>query len=341
LVAIKIIGALFATLVFAKFTPLVDADLYINGYYAADVNLRTQIVQTLAVTFNRIGGSFFTHIIFGLISSVGILYYIVTGGRRWEILLVLLFPTSLIWTSIVSKEALFFGGFTLLLVIWSRYVVGALNRTDLFFAFFAVIVCSLLRPHYAVVVLWLFFAASVMKKYGGNAWPILLITMLLGVLAIYFFAWTDLLIRGLGSSDPLARASRFPLFDLQQGTVAGVEKFKPFIPLGMIIGIVGPLPEELLKRPEFIPFFIEGLFILLFPLLVYGYTYAMNFSGKNLFFKYYWWCLIPAIIALMVLHSPFGILNPGSAIRWRVNFEAIFYMAPLLLLFQLKDMHSE
>ncbi len=31
-----------------------------------------------------------------------------------------------------------------------------------------------------------------------------------------------------------------------------------------------------------------------------------------------------------------GILNPGSPIRWRVNFELIFYMAPLLLFLEAK-----
>jgi hypothetical protein len=38
-----------------------------------------------------------------------------------------------------------------------------------------------------------------------------------------------------------------------------------------------------------------------------------------------------------VLHAPFGLLNPGSAIRWRVNFEKIFYLAPLLLMYRFID----
>jgi hypothetical protein len=45
---------------------------------------------------------------------------------------------------------------------------------------------------------------------------------------------------------------------------------------------------------------------------------------------------------LMVLHAPFGLLNPGSATRWRVNFEPIFHMAPLLLIYGFldKDRHE-
>ena len=48
----------------------------------------------------------------------------------------------------------------------------------------------------------------------------------------------------------------------------------------------------------------------------------------NLFFYY---MIFPSLIILVIIHSPFGILNPGSGIRWRVNFETIFYLTPLLL----------
>jgi len=339
LVAIKISAALFATLVFAKFSPLIDANLYLSGFYTISNGLRTMIVQTLAVMINGFGGSLFTHIIFGVISTAGVLYYVATGGKRWVILLTLLFPSSLIWTSIVGKEALFFGGFTLLLVIWSRFTTSALTRIDIIAALFALGICGLLRPHYAVIILWLFFSAGMLKKYGSKVWPILVAVMLLGALATYFSVWIELLLRGFGGIDPAARASRFEFFDIQQTTGTGFDRFKLFVPLGVIIGITGPLPQELLQRPEFIPFFVEGLFILLSPLLVYRYAKIINFNGKSLFLQFYWWCLLPAIVALMILHSPFGLMNPGSAIRWRTNFESIFYMAPLLLLFQFKDSH--
>ena len=43
----------------------------------------------------------------------------------------------------------------------------------------------------------------------------------------------------------------------------------------------------------------------------------------------------------MIIHAYFGILNPGTAIRWRVNFELIFYFAPLLIYFNLKSSKNE
>ena len=336
LLAIKVVGALCATLVFSQFTPLVDANLYLSGSYGSDSNLRVLIVQTLAVALNQFGGSLFAHVIFGMISTVGILYYIAIGGRRWIILLVLLFPSSFIWTSIVSKEALFFGGFTLLLVVWSRFVTDALNRIDLLAIVLALIVCGLLRPHYAVVIPWLFFSLGVVKRFGSKSWSILVAVMLFCIFAVYFSVWAELMSRGFNSIDSAARVSRLHLFEIQPITETGFERFKLFLPLGAIIGVVGPLPEELVQRPEFLPFFIEGLLILLSPLFVYQYANTLDFDRKKLFLQVYWWCLVPAVVALMILHSPFGLMNPGSAIRWRTNFESIFYMAPLLLLFQFR-----
>jgi len=335
---IKLFGVLFATLVFARFSPLIDTHLYLSGFYDISSGLRTMIVQTLAVLLNGFGGAFFTHLVFSILSSIGVLYYIVTGGDRWLIVLMLLLPSSLVWTSIVGKEALFYGGFTLLLVIWSRFVVGKMNRVDIISAVLAIITCSLLRPHYAVIILWLFFSVAVVKKYGDWAWVILIVGMLLGALATYYYVWSEMLLRGFGGIDASARASRFQLLDIIQISSSGYERFKLFIPMGIIFGIVGPLPVELIKRPEFLPFFVEGLFILLSPLLVYRYARTNNFKGKSLFLQFYWWCLMPAVLVAMVLHSPFGVLNPGSAIRWRTNFETVFYMAPLLLLFQFRDL---
>jgi hypothetical protein len=92
-----------------------------------------------------------------------------------------------------------------------------------------------------------------------------------------------------------------------------------------------------LKRIEFLPFFIEGVIILLSPLLIYILASRHALPQEVLFKKIFWWCLIPAILMLMLIHAPFGLLNPGSATRWRTNFEQIFYLAPLLLLYRFID----
>ena len=337
LLTIKIVGALFATLVFARFSPLIDADLYLRGFYVADVHLRTRIINVLAVSLSGIGGELFAHVIFGCISSAGLIYYFINGGKRWMLALTLLLPSSIIWTSIVGKEAIFFGGFTLVLVVWTRYVAGVFNRKDLIAGLFAFGVCALLRPHYAVVLVWLFFSVTLIKKFGDKALPILMAGIVIACFAVYVVIWSELLRRGFSAIEPSARASRFQLFGIDPGTLEGLEQFKQWVPLGFIVGIVGPLPAEVMRRPEFAPFFIEGIFILLFPFFLFRYANQRITKGQKLFSRIYIWCLMPAIVALMAIHAPFGILNPGSATRWRTNFEAIFYMTPLWLFFYFID----
>ena len=334
---IKLASALFATLVFSRFSPLVDAQLYLQGFYAIDLHWRTRIVQHLANLANGVGGELFTHWVFGMVSCAGLLYYYLTGGKRWIVMLALLLPSAMVWTSIVGKEALFFGAFTLVLVVWSRFAISRLTLTDILALLGSSIVCAVLRPHYAVAIIWLFGSLALAKKLGGRAWPILAIAWCAAALIVYVYVWPDLLARGWGAIEPAARASRFVLFDMPPYTSEGFDKFKAWVVLGGIVGIVGPLPQEVVSRPEFLPFFVEGVLLLLFPPGICFYVLYCRPELKKEFLGKFFLCLAPAIVALMLLHAPFGLLNPGSATRWRVNFEAIFYLAPLLLLFRLED----
>jgi len=110
---------------------------------------------------------------------------------------------------------------------------------------------------------------------------------------------------------------------------------------GMIWGVIGPFPSELLSRPEFTPFFIEGLFIFLMPVLATILVILIKIENKRYFYKLFFLSLAPAILILLFMHAPFGILNPGSAIRWRVNFEQVFYLAPMLLIFRFMDVKTQ
>ena len=45
LLLVKIAGVAFATLVFARFTPLVDSELYLKGFYTGEQASRTALIQ--------------------------------------------------------------------------------------------------------------------------------------------------------------------------------------------------------------------------------------------------------------------------------------------------------
>ena len=59
-------------------------------------------------------------------------------------------------------------------------------------------------------------------------------------------------------------------------------------------------------------------------------------NNNHIYFLNFIYGVVPAIIIAALIYAPFGILNRSSAIRWRVNFELIFYMAPLLLFLEAK-----
>jgi hypothetical protein len=340
-VAIKILGVFFATLIFAKFTPLIDSNLYLQNGMNLDPFLRTRIINSTAVFLNSIGGVYFAHFVFSLFSISGLLYYYLTGGRRWVLLLFLLLPSSLVWSSIVGKEAVFYGATGVVIVIWSKYAVRKMASYDFLFLIVALLVCALQRPHYALAYVWLFFSAYTLARFEKSAFKILLVAFLLFAIFFYFIGWESLALRGFGGIDPFARSSRFDLLGINPFTGEGYLKFKAMILNGMIWGVIGPFPSELLSRPEFTPFFIEGLFIFLIPVLATILVILIKIENKRYFYKIFFISLAPAILILLFMHAPFGILNPGSAIRWRVNFEQVFYLAPMLLIFRFMDVKTQ
>ena len=154
------------------------------------------------------------------------------------------------------------------------------------------------------------------------------------------------LFRVLSSIDYYSRASRFIDYNILPPKYAlhfGVEKiiiysFKEALTKNWIYSIIGPRFDEVFSRFEFIPFFIEGVFILTFPFLTYLYAIKIKINKTKNFRLLFFYCLIPSLVLIILVHAPFGILNPGSAIRWRVNFETIFYLTPLLILFNYKHL---
>ncbi|MBT8578580.1 hypothetical protein G6695_04940 [Polynucleobacter paneuropaeus] len=336
LLLIKICGIAFALLIFARYTPLTDSALYLSGYYKIEGALRTELVGYLASFLNDLGGAYFAHFIFALFSISGLIYYCCTGGRHWAILLVLILPSSFIWTSIVGKEALYFGAMCLVLVVWTKYVADDADLLDGVLGLISVLLCFMLRPHYGISLLWIFIAAAILKRCQSYAIPLLFLIFIFGALIVYFNLWDLLLARGFGGIDPNARASRFTSLNIDPSQ-AGFLEYKRLIILGLIYGMIGPTPAEIISRPEFLPFFVEGVLIFSAPAIIYFWVMKSTFLLKKQFILLFWVCLVPAMIILVILHAPFGLLNPGSATRWRTNFDQMFYLAPLLLFFRYTD----
>ena len=139
---IKIFGVCFSLFIFNKFSPLINANNYINHFYAGTRDFRTRLIQEIVILlsfFNEI----IIHFIFSSISVIGFLYATVKHNLKPIYLLFLLLPSSLVWTSIIGKEAIFYGFFTLLLFIWIDLVKNKYNFL-IFYYFLSILVCSFL-----------------------------------------------------------------------------------------------------------------------------------------------------------------------------------------------------
>ena len=82
-ILIKAFGVAFAILVFSKFTPLIDSQLYLNSFYSNSGEFRTKLIQLIAQPINHYFGIYFTHLAFALIATLGLIYYYLTGGRYY------------------------------------------------------------------------------------------------------------------------------------------------------------------------------------------------------------------------------------------------------------------
>jgi len=340
LIVLKFICTLLALYVFTKFSPLLDMEQYLSGAYVNAASLRTLLVQNIVMIFSAFIGPLGVNFLFGVISLLGLVYYYFRGGTRWQLCAIVFLPGSLIWTSVIGKEAIFYGAFSLSIVLWVQFVHRRFSLLDLGLLIPSLVFCFVLRPHYGLVIPWLFMSVILIDKFHTKAWVFLSFILCLSYALISSFLWETMLRYGFYGIDPDARASRFISFGIDQLTGEGFAKYKALLPLGAILGIVGPTPSEVLTRPILAPFLIEGLLILIFPMLVYLYALRQSFMEQSRFKNIFWMSLVPAIVMLIVLHSPFGVLNPGSAIRWRVNFELLFHMAPMLLLCSFLDKKS-
>jgi hypothetical protein len=361
IILLKLLATSFALMVFDQFSPLIDARLYQNEFYLSTKNsLRTDIIQGLVVQFNYIFYPIVSHYIFSIISILGIIWYVATNRFHWVILLIFIFPSSMIWTSVIGKEAIYYLFFSLLIIIWSKYIGGEIKARHYLIAIVAISVCLIFRLHYTIAILWLFWVAININKFKfykiilGCTYFLLLILLFIVLFKglqlneflginlpdVKWKAYTSIASEGrasrhfsLGFIDIRDNCINDKLCDwnIMQRSLLDKKINSHFI-IGFIFGIIGPFFNEIINRPAFIPFFIEGVLIILIPLMFLIY---FNFSRKvekqNIYYLNFIYGVLPAILLVMITHAFFGMLNPGSAIRWRVNFELIFYFAPFLI----------
>lgn len=318
---------LFALHVYSLFTTLGDTDRYIQAGFQFNSDAlfsSTVMMDVVAGFFGEILGYTFGNLPFVALASYGIFYSVSRAGfcgKQLVFLLALLSAPSFgIWTSIASKEAV--------CVFWLGILLGSLfdliykRRINWILLFLALYLGFIFKPHYlaCVVVVFVFIYLKNRLKLKRDG----IFLLLIGIVSSLFYL-LFLFSYEINELSFLMPAN----FSLDAGSTREndiwVNDFDVFFnaPYGMYISLQGPTISEALNKPTHFLALIESWIVfgfLLAGLFKIGYLSA-RYSRFNLYFISIF-CL--AFLSMSFVHYPFGVLNPGSAIRYRSGFFAFW-----------------
>lgn len=316
---------LLAIFVYSAFTKLGDTDRYLfDAPMHLDISMfydSTSMMDTLGHTFYLLFGSVFAHIPFVMASFYGIYYAIsripLSDRQLLYLLLLLSFPSFGIWTSIVSKEAVS----VFMLGVILGFIIDIINKSPQkkhLLVVFAFYLCLVFKPQYIIGVLALLVFIFVSRGLSLNGLGKLLLYIIYVILSIFFLYLFRYEIDALSQLIPANFST--DAASTRENTI-WVHEFDVFwnAPYGMFIAFFGPTVTEALSKPTHLLVFIESVIII----GLFGYwvlklfllsiiTNRLNVYLFGIFFTVTPWILF--------VHYPFGVLNPGSAIRYRENF---------------------
>lgn len=312
---IKVAYAFFAVFIFARFSSLGDTQDYLQGEYIERNNLAsTAYLMSMIGTTLGVVGSF----VFSLAMSLWGIIYLLEKARfslmhsRIVIFLMIL-PSFGVWTSILSKEVFVLFSFCLC----TGGLIELLMGRRFIFSLFQLVGLALLtfiKPHYSLCI-YLSIAAIMLNRSGFRRELLLAITLLFFlVAAVLSFLNVEVIYQN---------TQALPAhFSLQGGTTRINDfwideyDFFTYLPVGLPLAFIGPSFTEALSSIKLLPFFIEGC-------LLFGFV-AVN-GWRAVFYRHYINVLgvvlmLTFCLALLLTHYPFGLFNPGSAVRYRSGF---------------------
>ena len=320
-------------LVVARLTSLGDSERYQAAVFTilnSDVNsfsflstnrvIGTLLVETIGAVFFLLsdGNQFAINIGFQTIGFVGIVILLrsVEGKTRVWLAVLLLLPSFNVWSSVAGKEAIvvFALGIVCALII-DLYRGRARFRWIYIPAFFLIF---LLKDHYLPALVFMIVGTIIAKRVRQRTF-LVLVGGTLSLTPLFVFRQKidelafDMIpnFLGLGSSREAFWVEQYDVFWKAPG--------------GMFQNFFGPTLAETSLGVLQLFSFVEST-VIIGILLVFGLrhlprlpAYMVFMSGFTIF-----WVLFTAY--------PFGIMNPGSAIRYRTGYEMLVFVAIIFLL---------
>lgn len=334
---LKIFYMFFALYVFSKITSLGDTFAYLDGshFYPKSFFLdSTATLGTLGYLLNNMFGIVIANLFFVFLSFYGIYYSVsrlnLTNKQLFFLLLLLSFPSFGIWTSISSKEAI--GVFYMGIIL--GFFIDLLEnkkRKVKIVEYIALYLLFLFKMQYlaAILSIWVYIKISYFFNLKAFGKSMLLFIHILITISFFYYFKED--INDISFILP-------DHFSLDAGSTREntiwVDDYDVFgnAPYGIFIAFWGPTFLEVIQKPIQSIVFIESLVIFLFFLFfLFKASILVIRTGKiNIF---YFSIFSMAIFWLLFVHYPFGVLNPGSAVRYRENFYG-FLVVLLFYLYQ-------
>jgi hypothetical protein len=309
-----------------KFTRLGDAGSWQQGQFSTDISWYGDS-NALVANFGAIlyhlflGNKVLINLGFQTLAFYG-LYRLLTAfdpELRKRLVLLLFLPSFTVWTSVAGKEAVLTFSVS---VICAHFVDIYYGRDKLkIIHFVALYLIFTMKPHYLISMIYV-FGVSKLSSYARQPALLALAAGLISLPPIYIFRDTidDLSFEILPHFIGFGRSTR---------EIFWTEQYDVFwrAPYGMYQGFLGPTLQEALVGRNLLHIisYLEGVFLTVV-LSFYLFRKIQTLPVYNLVISIFavFWMLFP--------NYPFGIMNPGSAIRYRSGYIVfIFFVFSLLM----------
>ncbi len=326
----------FSVYLYSQYSQLGDSEAYLSGAYDESAAGRTLAISAISANvLSLVRSELLAHLVFSAFAASGVGYLVhqarVRGHYRWPLLAIVLTPNFGVWASVVGRESIFIGLLGLFMgSMLAYYRKPAFHRAVI--ALICVAGMAFIRGPYGIGV-GLFFLMFLIYRSGART------QLSIGVQAL-LFTLVSLVVLALAWSYlahyigvevlPLAK-SFFTIHSDTTRTWIEMDTIGDLLTSlwwSLPLALIGPTPAEVLARPVMLPFFVSGLVV--FASLLYSIGVAFGApAGRLRKILLLGW--LPAMIFILIAYVPFGIYNPGSAIRYASCF-LLFIIFPSMLL---------
>jgi hypothetical protein len=297
----------------------------VTGAFTRLGNFETSTFLTdwIGAKFNALffGNPILINVGFQSITFIGLLYLLLSlpPRPRFSLALFLMLPSFSLWTSIASKECIV--SFCVSVIsgyLIRQYTLG--TRLNLFHALTFLLLYNF-KPHYLIAIAYA-WCANVIGSAVIQKELLAFLGLLISLIGLFLFRdqIDDLSFRVQWSFETITdiRSTRLEAFFVDKYDV-----FSKF-PEGMFRAFVGPTMEEAATSPLHLATFVESMVLigaLIFAIAkryrdipVYSFIVGIGVS---------FWILFP--------NYPFGVMNAGSAIRYRSGWIVLLLVAITVL----------